>query len=108
MHANARAGKAHHGATANSGRVYPSNAFVDGRFVLRACIVNFRSEADHIEALIDLAVTIGDGLAAGSVRQRVLSDADIGAWLMWLPLPVRTAAWFALTTDAGTVCYPNR
>jgi len=48
-----------------SGRVYPSNAFVDGRFVLRACIVNFRSEADHIESLVDLAVTIGDELAAG-------------------------------------------
>jgi aromatic-L-amino-acid/L-tryptophan decarboxylase len=48
-----------------SGHVYPSNAFVDGRFVLRACIVNFRSEAEHIEALVDLAVRIGDELAAG-------------------------------------------
>ena len=48
-----------------SGHVYPSNAFVDGRFVLRACIVNFRSEAHHIETLVDLAVTIGDELAAG-------------------------------------------
>lgn len=48
-----------------SGRVYPSNAVVDGRFVLRACIVNFRSEAEHIEALVDLAVVHGDELAAG-------------------------------------------
>lgn len=47
-----------------SGRVYPSNAFVDGRFVLRACIVNFSSEPDDIEALVDLPVTIGDELAA--------------------------------------------
>lgn len=47
-----------------SGRVYPSNAVVAGRFVLRACIVNFRSEADDIEALIDLAVGHGDELSA--------------------------------------------
>ncbi|HSJ43732.1 MAG TPA: pyridoxal-dependent decarboxylase [Euzebyales bacterium] len=47
-----------------SGRVYPSNAVVDGRFVLRACIVNFRSEAEDIEALVDLAVEHGDELAA--------------------------------------------
>lgn len=48
----------------HSGRVYPSNAVVGGRFVLRACIVNFRSEADDVEALVDLAVRIGDELAA--------------------------------------------
>lgn len=47
----------------HSGRVYPSNAVVDGRFVLRACIVNFRSEADDIEALVDRAVEFGDDLA---------------------------------------------
>jgi aromatic-L-amino-acid/L-tryptophan decarboxylase len=46
-----------------SGRVYPSNAVVDGRFVLRACVVNYRSEAEHIERLIDLTVAIGDELA---------------------------------------------
>jgi aromatic-L-amino-acid/L-tryptophan decarboxylase len=48
-----------------SGRVYPSNAVVDDRFVLRACIVNFRTEADDIEALVDLTVEIGDELSAG-------------------------------------------
>jgi glutamate/tyrosine decarboxylase-like PLP-dependent enzyme len=48
-----------------SGRIYPSNAYVDGRFVLRACIVNFRSEAQDIEALVDLTVEIGDDLAIG-------------------------------------------
>lgn len=47
-----------------SGRVYPSNAVVDSRFVLRACIVNFRTEAEDIEALVDLAVAHGDELAA--------------------------------------------
>jgi aromatic-L-amino-acid/L-tryptophan decarboxylase len=48
-----------------SGRVYPSNAVVQGRLVLRACIVNFRTEAEDVEALIDLAVEIGDELSAG-------------------------------------------
>ncbi len=47
-----------------SGRVYPSNAVIDGRFVLRACIVNYRTEADDVEALVDLTVEIGDELAA--------------------------------------------
>lgn len=46
-----------------SGRVYPSNAVVDGRFVLRACIVNHRTEAEHVEALVDLTVDLGDELA---------------------------------------------
>jgi aromatic-L-amino-acid decarboxylase len=46
-----------------SGSVYPSNAFVGGRFVLRACIVNHRSEAHHIESLVDLAVSFGDELS---------------------------------------------
>lgn len=49
-----------------SGRVYPSNAVMDGRFVLRACIVNYRSEAEDIEALVDLTVRIGDELAAAA------------------------------------------
>ncbi|MBY5164497.1 pyridoxal phosphate-dependent decarboxylase family protein [Salsipaludibacter albus] len=46
-----------------SGRVYPSNAVIDDRFVLRACIVNFRTEATHVESLVDLAVAAGDDLA---------------------------------------------
>ena len=47
-----------------SGEVYPSNAVVGGRFVLRACIVNHRTTAAHIERLIELAVQVGDDLAA--------------------------------------------
>ncbi len=42
------------------GRVFPSNAVVDDRFWLRACIVNFRTEADDIEALLEAAATLGD------------------------------------------------
>jgi glutamate/tyrosine decarboxylase-like PLP-dependent enzyme len=37
------------------GRVYCSNAVVHGRFGLRACIVNFRTEAEQMEQLLDVA-----------------------------------------------------
>ncbi|HJU73656.1 MAG TPA: pyridoxal-dependent decarboxylase [Gemmatimonadaceae bacterium] len=44
------------------GRVFPSNAVVDGRFAIRACIVNFRTEAVDIDALVKLAVEKGQSL----------------------------------------------
>jgi aromatic-L-amino-acid decarboxylase len=47
-----------------SGRVFPSNAVIDGRFAIRSCVVNFRTEADDVDALVDEAVAIGRRLAA--------------------------------------------
>ncbi len=44
------------------GRVFPSNAILDGRFVLRACIVNFRTEAADIDALIAKTVELGEAI----------------------------------------------
>jgi aromatic-L-amino-acid decarboxylase len=41
------------------GRVFPSNAVLRGRFALRACIVNFRSEADEMDLLLDAAAELG-------------------------------------------------
>lgn len=41
------------------GRVFPSNAAVDGRFWLRACIVNFRTEAEDMDALLEVAAELG-------------------------------------------------
>ena len=41
------------------GRVYCSNAVIDGRFGLRACIVNFRTEARDVERLLDVAAELG-------------------------------------------------
>ncbi|HEX6536444.1 MAG TPA: aminotransferase class V-fold PLP-dependent enzyme [Gemmatimonadaceae bacterium] len=46
------------------GRVFPSNAMIDGRFALRACIVNFRTEAGEIDALIEQAIEKGRALHA--------------------------------------------
>jgi aromatic-L-amino-acid decarboxylase len=47
-----------------SDRVFPSNAVVDGRFAIRACIVNFRTEAEDMEALVEESVRLGRALAA--------------------------------------------
>jgi glutamate/tyrosine decarboxylase-like PLP-dependent enzyme len=44
------------------GRVFFSNAIHRGRFVLRACIVNFRTEAEHLDAVLDVAAEIGERL----------------------------------------------
>ena len=41
------------------GRVFCSNAVLAGRFGLRACIVNFRTEAEHMELLLDVAAEHG-------------------------------------------------
>jgi glutamate/tyrosine decarboxylase-like PLP-dependent enzyme len=46
------------------GRVFPSNAVIDGRFAIRACIVNFRTETADIDALVDQAVAHGRRLHA--------------------------------------------
>lgn len=46
------------------GRAFCSNAVLDGRFVLRACIVNFRTEAEDVDALLDVAAELGARLDA--------------------------------------------
>jgi aromatic-L-amino-acid decarboxylase len=43
----------------NSGEAYISNAVIDGRFALRACIVNFRTSLADIEALPEIVSRIG-------------------------------------------------
>jgi aromatic-L-amino-acid/L-tryptophan decarboxylase len=46
------------------GRAYISNAVLRDRFVLRACIVNFRTEASDIDATLDVAAELGAELDA--------------------------------------------
>lgn len=46
-------------ATQVHGRVFISNAVLNGRFCLRACIVNFRTEAEHLEGLLEVAEEVG-------------------------------------------------
>ena len=47
-----------------SGRVYPSNAVLRDRFVLRACVINFRTEAEDMDVLLDGAAELGSKLDA--------------------------------------------
>ena len=46
------------------GRVYCSNAVLGDTFCLRACIVNFRTEAEHMDTLLDVAAELGATLDA--------------------------------------------
>jgi hypothetical protein len=46
------------------GRVFCSNAVLGERYVLRACIVNFRTEAEDLDAVLDVTAEIGSGLDA--------------------------------------------
>lgn len=41
------------------GRVYYSNAVLRDRFVLRCCIVNFRTEADTMDEVVDVTAELG-------------------------------------------------
>ena len=48
----------------NGGEAYLSNAVIEGKFALRACIVNFRTSIEDVEALLPIVVRIGDELDA--------------------------------------------
>ena len=42
-----------------SGRAFLSNAVIDGRYAMRACIVNFRTADADVEALPDIVAALG-------------------------------------------------
>jgi aromatic-L-amino-acid/L-tryptophan decarboxylase len=46
------------------GRVYPTNALVRGRYAIRGCLISYRTEAEHVETLVEEAVRIGRDLDA--------------------------------------------
>jgi glutamate/tyrosine decarboxylase-like PLP-dependent enzyme len=46
------------------GEAFVSNAVIGGRYVLRACIVNFHTNLDDVEAVPAVAVRLGDALDA--------------------------------------------
>ena len=54
------------------GQVYYSNAVLRDRFVLRCCIVNFRTEAEHLDQVIEVTRKLGEEIDAemrpGSLR----------------------------------------
>ena len=57
------------------GRVFPSNAVLDGRFVLRACIVNFRTEAAEIDGLLDVAAELGARIDAEMRASQAVAES---------------------------------
>lgn len=57
----------------NGGRVYVSNAVIDGKYVLRACIVNFRTTAEDTAASAQIIVADGRKLD-GKMRPAALRD----------------------------------
>jgi hypothetical protein len=50
-------------ALQRDGRAYLSNAVVDGRFALRACITNFRTTRDDIDRTLAFVRELGDRVA---------------------------------------------
>ena len=57
------------------GRVFPSNAVLDGRYVLRACIVNFRTEAAEIDGLLDVAAELGARIDAEMRASQAVAES---------------------------------
>ncbi len=57
-----------------SGEAYLSNAVVDGRFLLRACITNFRTRLGDVRALPEIVTRLGRELDA-EMRPKALKSA---------------------------------
>ena len=60
------------GAIQRGGEVFVSNAVVHGRFVLRACIVNFHTALADVEAVPEIVGRVGAELDARMRAQLVL------------------------------------
>jgi hypothetical protein len=56
-------------AVERSGDAFLSSAVVQGRFALRACIVNFHTSLDDIEALLPLVSRLGQRTDAALRRE---------------------------------------
>jgi aromatic-L-amino-acid/L-tryptophan decarboxylase len=56
----------------NSKEAYVSNAVIDGKFALRACIVNFRTSIEDVQALPELVIRLGrevDGMLRSETKE---------------------------------------
>jgi aromatic-L-amino-acid decarboxylase len=54
------------------GEAYLSNAVIDGKYALRACIVNFRTNLEDVQALVPLVEGLGKELD-GAMRPASLA-----------------------------------
>ena len=48
--------------------MFVSNAVIDGRYALRACIVNFNTTLADVEAVPPIVVRVGRELATGALH----------------------------------------
>ncbi len=55
-------------AIRRDGRAFPSNAELRGRYCLRACLVNHRTEAEDIDALLEATLRLGAELVASGLE----------------------------------------
>jgi aromatic-L-amino-acid decarboxylase len=53
-------------ALQHDSRVYVSSAEIDGRVCLRPCIVNFRTTAEDVDALVEVTLELGRELAGAT------------------------------------------
>jgi aromatic-L-amino-acid decarboxylase len=60
-----------------SGEAFVSNAFLDGRFMIRTCIVNFRTTLKDVAVLPDLVARLGRELDA-KLRPSHLERSEVG------------------------------
>jgi aromatic-L-amino-acid decarboxylase len=58
------------------GEAYVSNAVLNGRIFLRACIVNFRTTSTDIEALVEIVARTGRKLDS-ALRPAALARSDV-------------------------------
>jgi hypothetical protein len=61
-----------------SGEAFLSNAYIEGRFMLRACIVNFRTTLKDVSVLPDLVTRLGRELDT-RLRPSQLKQTRVGA-----------------------------
>lgn len=52
------------GQLQKSGEAFPSNALIGGKYVLRVCVVNFRTSLEDIEALPEIVTRFGGAIDA--------------------------------------------
>jgi glutamate/tyrosine decarboxylase-like PLP-dependent enzyme len=52
--------------TVRRGKVFLSNASIDGKFALRACFVNHRTTRPDVEQIVNEVLTVGAELASGA------------------------------------------
>jgi aromatic-L-amino-acid/L-tryptophan decarboxylase len=60
-----------------SGEAFLSNAVIDGRYALRACIVNFHTSLRDIEAVPELVARLGRQCASSWVQATPIRSRDV-------------------------------